>query len=236
MYVYCADCVFESFSGATPPILVSAEGFAYLNNATFHDMDLTSELIDVSYGGSVKMSNVQLDDVTLRNGTGPIVSTSANDKSLCPGTLSPSSSSLIAPEGSEELYLQYDDEEYDVITDSGAAGSLLISNGTMSDCLRVKWTCEVFAKQAAPGCNAQSLQKRVQLEQDRCLERVGLAETVDLTSPPVQGKAGEAVGLNCGDFAQSDSNYDPNYRWGFLDESHPWFDELQKVCLFCGVS
>lgn len=214
---------------------MSAEGFAYFNNTTFHDIDLESELIDVSYGGAVKMDNVRLTDVKLRNVTGPVVSTSGNDNALCPGALSPSSSALIAPEAAEELYLEYDDDTYDVTAESvattevGQGGSLLVSNGTMSDCLRVEWTCALFEKRAPPGCTAQSLQRRSDLEQERCLSSVSLAATVDLNSPPAKGKAGEAVGLGCGDYAEGDSSYDKYYQWGFLDESHPWFSELQQV-------
>ena len=216
-------------------MLVSGEGFASFNNTTFHDIDLKSELIDVSYGGAVKMENVRLTDVNLRNVTGPIISTSGNDNAMCPGALSPSSSALVAPESTEELYLEYDDDMYDLqaeavaTSEAGEGRSLVVNSGKMSDCLRVEWTCGLFEKRAPPGCPAKTLQMRSDLEQQRCMESVGIPETVDLTSEPAEGMSGEAVGMGCGDFEQSESSFDANYRWGFLDESQPWFAELQQV-------
>lgn len=225
----CADCNFEGFGGRTPPVLVASEAFAVIENSKFQDVDLSSELIDVSYGGAVKLANVTLENVTLRNGTGPIISTSQNDKGLCSGTLSEDSSALIASADDAELYLEYDDDVYDVMSSPGQGGALVISNGTMSDCLRVEWTCGLFDERAPPGCEAKSLQRRSQLQQQRCEGADAAAADVDLSNPPAEGAAGEAVGLGCGDYAASDSAFDPNYQWGFLDETSTWFSSLQEV-------
>ena len=214
---------------------MSAEAFAAFSNATFHDIDLQSELVDVSYGGAVSMHTVKFTDVNLRNVTGPIVSTSGNDQAPCPGVPSPTSSALVAPETPEELYLEYDDDVYDLQTEAvatsapGQSRSLVVDSGKMSDCLRVEWTCGLFDKVAPPGCPAKALQTRSELEQARCIERVGLAATVDLDAVAAEGTAGEAVGQGCGDYDATEASYDPNYRWGFLDESQPWFTELQQA-------
>jgi hypothetical protein len=76
-----ADSLLTGFSGATPPILVAGERFCSLHNSPMLHMNLTYEVVDVSFGGAIKMSNCSFNQVLLKQQN--IVSTSYNDNSLC---------------------------------------------------------------------------------------------------------------------------------------------------------
>lgn len=83
-------------------MLVSAESFVALQGCHFQNLDLTSELVDVSFGGAVNMQACTFTNCAIpRN---HIVSTSFNDYTPC---------SAWSPGMAGFLYFPQDDEEYD---------------------------------------------------------------------------------------------------------------------------
>lgn len=117
------------FEGDNPPLLVTSESFASLSNCTFRDMDLTVEIFDVSFGGSVHLEDCIFQNVQLSRNPPKFVSTSLNDEFAC-----------------EEPYEQFfkyqpeDDDDYDIIPvpidPNDASKGLYVDSATISDCLR----------------------------------------------------------------------------------------------------
>lgn len=134
-------------------MIVNYGALAHVHNTVFHDTHLAAELVDVSFDGTVRFSNVSLANVTLDRGA--VVSTSNND--------------YAAPQGAVSNFLYYaeDDEAYDVDVEpvpAAAAGvfgaEFGIADAVMSDCV---FLAIVPQTTVMPGCPEESALQRAQI-------------------------------------------------------------------------
>lgn len=118
-----------------------------MRSTTFADFRLHVEIVDVSFGSSIRLENVSLINVELEHGA--VVGTTSNDDQH----------SLDC-----DLYYELrDDAGYDVdvkavpLPDRSMLGEeFLIRNSTMSDCLYLPLADDVVL----PGCHAHSADRR----------------------------------------------------------------------------
>eukprot|EP00892_Ulva_mutabilis_P006269 jgi/Ulvmu1/4013/UM188_0003.1 len=146
--MYVDDCIFSDWSGSEPP-LASIKTVTRVRNSIFRNMHLHVELVDVSFGGIVRLENVALANVSLVHGA--VVSTTANDYLDGLGIV---------------IYTPSDDEDYDVELTlvqpsqrSPLGKDFMIENATMSDCMFLL----AREGQVFPGCPARSVAGREQL-------------------------------------------------------------------------
>ena len=78
-----ADCEFLGFQGDQPPLLISTDSYATLSGCAFRDFDISVEVIDVSYGGRLRLEDCTFENVVLRRNPPKFVSTSLNDELTC---------------------------------------------------------------------------------------------------------------------------------------------------------
>jgi hypothetical protein len=164
----CADNTFRGFSGGLPPVLISAQSFATFHNCTFEDINLQSELVDVSNGGLVRIEDCLFHNVLSRK----LVSTTANDFSECSGDYIYG----VEPVRLAARFLPDDDLRYDIKTEplpGGQPGEYYVKNETLSDCLFHRYSCidlslKDYQEIPHPGCPEASVAKRIHLHEVRC--------------------------------------------------------------------
>jgi hypothetical protein len=140
----CADSRFINFQGRLAPVLISSESFATFRNCSFQNFNLTREVFDVSFGGMLRLEACSFNGVSGTDSR-KLVSTTSDDYILCSGEVVDQSVDITdAPEASFFNYAT-DDYAYDVFpaqnSTDGVGASFSVQNATMSDCLRVHYTC-----------------------------------------------------------------------------------------------
>lgn len=127
----------------------------HVRDTVFRNMRLEAALVDVSYGGIVRLDRVALANVTLPHAA--VVSTGANDYDSIPLM-----DGVELSEPLSSVYLPDDDAAYDVpvgVVPPGERGpfalEFLVKDATMSDCLFQLATDPVY-----PGCPAASAEAR----------------------------------------------------------------------------
>eukprot|EP00892_Ulva_mutabilis_P004148 jgi/Ulvmu1/2104/UM125_0008.1 len=120
------DCIFTDWGGSDPPVQVMHRSVANIHRTVFRNMHLASEVVDVSWGGAVRLVDVAFANVTLERGA--VVSTADNDYRQ----------SVVA----NVNYYAEDDESYDVDVaevapeDAGVFGEEFhVAEAVMSDCV-----------------------------------------------------------------------------------------------------
>ena len=148
-----AGCIFTGWRGGESPLIINYGALTHVHNTVFHDTHLAAELVDVSFDGTVRFSNVSLANVTLDRGA--VVSTTNNDYE--------------APQGAVSNFLYYaeDDEAYDVeveVVPAAAAGvfgaEFGIADAVMSDCV---FLAILPRTTVMPGCPESSAQQRARM-------------------------------------------------------------------------
>jgi hypothetical protein len=254
--VQFADSMFRGFSGADPRILISQESFATFHACTFEDINLRTEVFDVSFGGLVR-----LEDCMFRNVQTPkLVSTTLNDAASC--------EKFHYDLRNAYRYQPQDDELYDIQKEElpGRPGEYVVKNETLSDCLRPYFQCkDLFYRQGAPiplpGCPDQSVQRRYGLDISRCQDDYILEhsppnlnvpydyyygiepdyspaanETAHPSPDPADAPyayadySPESVGDGYGHcYEYPYLRGESGYRFGFPSEDHNWLRHLRQV-------
>ena len=154
-----ADCIFTGWAGDAPPLQITELGTANIRNTHFRNLELWSEVVDVSHGGTVMFGNVSFANVTLQQGQ--IVSTSLNDYEPIEATYYCDSRGYYADDD-----MNYDVEALAVPEARRAAlgADFVIESDVMSDCLWVNIADDLLL----PGCPPQSADARKLLMQEAC--------------------------------------------------------------------
>jgi hypothetical protein len=143
-----ADCRFIGFGGSDPPLLISLESFGTFRNCTFEDLQLTVEVIDISFGGLLRLEDCTFHNISLRNKK--LVSTTENDLVRCG-----------RPFDEDFLYLPDDDAAYDVemepIDVANPSAGMRVRNATLSDCLRPSYLCASLSCMTFTGHNLEAV-------------------------------------------------------------------------------
>ena len=142
-----ADCIFTDWAGDRSPMTIIYGSSASIVDSVFRNMDLTSEIADVSNDGLVRFANTALSNVTLH--AGAIVSTTINDYNEVPNFF--------------VFYYAEDDAAYDVDWEPVAVGErgmfgeeFLVEDDLLGDCVYLGAEPEDLR----PGCPPESLQQR----------------------------------------------------------------------------
>ena len=157
MHAY-ADSVFTGWAGDSPPLQIINMGTAHIRHTLFRNFQLRSEVVDVSFGGTVMFGNVSFANVTLQQGQ--IVSTSLNDYAI-----------LDNEDCSTRLYYADDDMHYDVEATPvpealrvRLGADFVIEEDMMSDCLYANVAGDVVL----PGCPPESADARRVFIEEAC--------------------------------------------------------------------
>eukprot|EP00892_Ulva_mutabilis_P004444 jgi/Ulvmu1/2371/UM130_0002.1 len=156
------ECIMTDWSGGASPLGLFYSGMATLVDTVFRNMRLSTEIVDVTGGGTVRLVGVGLANVTLTRGR--VVSTSNNDYYVPNDFI----------EGLQ--YYAEDDAEYDVdaapvpLDERDEFGSeFVIADQTMSDCVYLLAPPDTIL----PGCPPASVDKRREIkERGRVVEAV----------------------------------------------------------------
>lgn len=148
----CADSIFSDWDRELSPLRVAFRSVAAVRNTVFRNMRLSSEVADVSYGGTVHFNNTAFANVSLARGH--VVSTTASDyESPFVGVYFRS-------------YAE-DDAAYDVDVaplpraDAGVFGAEFeIADDLMSDCMYMVTQYDDESNGLQPGCPPRSVAQR----------------------------------------------------------------------------
>ena len=127
-----ADCIFTDWAGSRSPIQALFTS-ANIRNSVFRNMDLTVEIVDISFGGFTVLNGVLLANVSLQHGQ--VVSTTMNDYEMMGS--SPDSLELVGM-----TYYADFDADYDVLVTNAPShqrsmfgAGWYVEHSAMTDCI-----------------------------------------------------------------------------------------------------